>query len=158
VYVNLQDRNVLAVIDPASDTVVGEYPVSGCTGNHGMALDPERHLAFLSCEGNDVLTVFNVDTHQPAAHLPMAKGADVVQYDPGLRRIYVACSSGFISVFQVDDPEHVRKIEDFPVERKVHSLAVDVETHRVYAPEEEEQGRPVARMVIFDALVGPPAR
>jgi DNA-binding beta-propeller fold protein YncE len=158
VYVNLQDRNVLAVIDPTSDTVVGEYPVSGCTGNHGMALDPERHLAFLSCEGNDVLTVFNVDTHQPVAHLPMAKGADVVQYDPGLRRIYVACSSGFISVFQVDDPEHVRKIEDIPVERKVHSLAVDVETHRVYAPEEEDQGRPVARMVIFDALVGPPAR
>jgi hypothetical protein len=71
----------------------------------------------------------------------------------------VACSSGFISVFQLDDPEHVRKIEDFPVERKVHSLAVDVETHRVYAPEEEEeQGRPVARMVIFDALVGPSAR
>ena len=154
VYVNLQDRNVLAVIDPVSDTVVSQYPVSGCVGNHGMALDPARHLAFLSCEGNDVLTVFNLDTRQPVAHLPMAKGADVVQYDPGLRRIYVACSSGFISVFQVDDPEHVRKIEDFPVERKVHSLAVDVMTHRVYAPEEEEQGRPVARMVVFDALIG----
>ena len=154
VYVNLQDRNVLAVIDPASDTVVGQYPVSGCVGNHGMALDPERHLAFMSCEGNDVLTVFNLDTHQPVAHLPMAKGADVVQYDPGLRRIYVACSTGSISVFQADDLEHVRKIEDFPVERKVHSLAVDVKTHRVYAPEEEEQGRPVARMVVFDALIG----
>jgi len=154
VYVNLQDRNVLAVIDPAPDTVVGQYKVSGCAGNHGMALDPERHLAFLSCEGNDVLTVFNLDTHQPVAHLPMAKGADVVQYDPGLRRIYLACSSGFISVFRADDPAHVRKIEDFPVERKVHSLAVDLQTHRVYAPEQEERGRPVARMVIFDALVG----
>src|SRR6266853_110401 len=155
VYVNLQDQNILAVIDPATDQVVGRYPVGKCKGNHGMALDPERHLAFLSCERNDVLTVFNLDTHQPVAHLPMAKGADVVQYDPGLRRIYVACSSGFISVFQADDPEHVRKIEDFPVERKVHSLAVDVNTHRVYAPEEEEQGRPVARMVVFDALIGP---
>jgi len=154
VYVNLQDRNVLAVIDPASDTVVSQYPVSGCVGNHGMALDPERRLAFLSCEENDMLTVFNLDTHHAVAHLPMAKGADVIQYDPGLRRIYVACSSGFISVFQVDDSEHVRKIEDFPVERKVHSLAVDVMTHRVYAPEEEEQGRPVARMVVFDALIG----
>jgi DNA-binding beta-propeller fold protein YncE len=120
-----------------------------------MALDPERQLAFLSCEGNDVLTVFDLDTRRPVAHLPMAKGADVVEYDPGLRRIYVACSSGFISVFQADDPQHVRKSEDFPVERKVHSLAVDVKTHRVYAPEEEEQGRPVARMVVFDALIGP---
>jgi DNA-binding beta-propeller fold protein YncE len=155
VYVNLQEQNALAVIDPASDTVIGQYPVSGCVGNHGMALDPERQLAFLSCEGNDVLTVFDLDTRRLVAHLPMAKGADVVEYDPGLRRVYVACSSGFISVFQVDDPQHVRKIEDFPVERKVHSLAVDVTTHRVYAPEEEEQGRPVARMVVFDALIGP---
>lgn len=97
------------------------------------------------------------DTHQAIAHLPMAKGADVVQYDPGLRRIYVACASGFISVFQAADPEHVRKVEDFPVERKIHSLAVDVKTHRIYAPEEEEEGRPVSKMVVFDALVGAPS-
>ena len=156
VYVNLQDRNQVAVIDPTSDTVVGRYPVDGCVGNHGMALDPERHLAFLACEGNDVLAVFNVDTHRTVTRLPMAKGADVVQYDPGLRRIYVACGSGFISVFEADDPEHVRKIEDAPVEPKVHSLVVDVDTHRVYAPEEQEQGRPVAKIIVFEALIGAP--
>src|SRR5216110_2947941 len=63
VYVNLQDENVLAVIDPATDTVVGRYPVEDCQGNHGMALDPEHHRAFLACQGNDVLTVFNLDTY-----------------------------------------------------------------------------------------------
>jgi DNA-binding beta-propeller fold protein YncE len=152
VYVNLQDRDTLAVIDPATDAVVARYPISGCRGNHGMALDPEHHRAFLSCEGNNVLTVLNLDTHQAIAHLPMAKGADVVQFDPGLGRIYVACASGAISVFQEEDPDHFRKLEDFPVEPKVHSLAVDVQTHRVYAPEEQEHGRPVARMVVFDAV------
>jgi DNA-binding beta-propeller fold protein YncE len=152
VYVNLQDRDTLAVIDPATDAVVARYPVRGCRGNHGMALDPEHHRAFLSCEGNNVLTVFNLETHQAIAHLPMAKGADVVQFDPGLGRIYVACASGAISVFQEDDPDHFRKLADVPVEPKVHSLAVDVRTHRVYAPEEQEHGRPVARMVVFDAV------
>jgi YVTN family beta-propeller protein len=152
VYVNLQDKNTLAVIDPATDKVVARYPVQGCRGNHGMALDPEHRRAFLSCEGNEVLTVFNLDTHQAIAHLPMAKGADVVQFDPGLGRVYVACSSGAISVFQEDDPDHFRKLEDFPVEPKVHSLAVDVQTHRVYAPEEQTHGQPVARMVVFDAV------
>jgi DNA-binding beta-propeller fold protein YncE len=157
VYVNLQDRNVLAVIDPATDTVVARYPVSGCRGNHGMALDPEHRRAFLSCEGNDVLTVFDLETHQPIAHLPMAKGADVVQFDPGLGRIYVACASGAILVFQEEDPDHFRKLEDVPVEKKVHSLAVDVRTHRVYAPEEQEHGHPVARMLVFNAVVGGPS-
>src|SRR5207248_1744944 len=115
-YINLQDQNVLAVIDPATDAVVGRYPVQGCLGNHGMAIDPEHHRAFLACEGNDTLTVFDLDTHRAVAHLPMAKGADVVVFDAGLGRIYAACSTGAISVFQVDDPVHFRKLQDFPVE------------------------------------------
>src|SRR5262245_34414052 len=152
VYVNLQDRNILAVIDPATDTVVGRYRVDGCQGNHGMAIDAERHRAFLSCEGNDTLTVFDLDTHQAIAHLPMAKGADVVMFDPGLGRVYVACSSGAISVFQMDDPAHFRKLPDVPVEPKIHSLAVDPRTHRVYAPAQQDRGRPASRMFVFEAV------
>jgi len=154
VYVNLQDKNVLAVVDPSTDTVVGRYPVAGCQGNHGMAIDPERRRAFLSCEGNDVLAVFNLETNQVIARLPMAKGADVVQLDPGLGRIYVACGSGAISVFQIEDPDRFRKVEDIRVPKKVHSLVVDVRTHRVYAPAEEEDGRPVAKMLVFEAVPG----
>jgi hypothetical protein len=42
--------------------------------------------------------------------------ADVVQFDADLGRIYVGCSSGAISVFQEDDPDHFRKLERFPAE------------------------------------------
>src|SRR5215471_17414819 len=151
VYVNLQDQNVLAVIDPATDEVIANYPVGRCEGNHGMALDPEHHRAFLSCEGNDLMTVFNLDTHQPIAFLQMAGGPDVIKFDPGLKRIYVACSSGAISVFQMDDPDHYRKLEDFSVQHAVHTVAVDFATHRVYAPEQEADGKPVARMGVYEA-------
>jgi DNA-binding beta-propeller fold protein YncE len=153
VYVNLQDQNLFAVIDPSADKVVGRYPVGECKGNHGMALDPEHHRAFLQCEGNNMMTVFDLDAHKPIAHLPTAAGGDVVKFDPGLKRIYVACSSGAISVFQEDDANHFRKLEDFLVQKKVHSLAVDVNTHRVYTPEEQEDGSPVSRMVVYEAVV-----
>src|SRR3989441_6325499 len=112
----------------------------------------EHHRAFLSCEGNDTLTVFDLDTHSAIADLPMAKGADVVMFDPGLGRIYVACGSGAISVFQMDDPAHFRKLPDFPVEPKIHSLVVDLRTHRVYAPAEEANGRPASKMFVFEAV------
>ncbi len=151
VYVNLQDENTLAVIDPATDTVVARWPVPGCKSNHGMAIDPETHRAFLSCEDNDILSVFDLDRHLVVAHLPMAPGADVVDFDPGLRRIYVACGSGAISVFQEDDADHYRKLQDVPVPRRVHSLVVDRETHRVYAPEEQEDERPASRMAVYEA-------
>ena len=152
VYVNLQDQNILAVIDLATNEVVGRYPVGRCKGNHGMTLDPDHHRAFLSCEANELMTVFDLDKNQPIAFLPLAGGPDVIKFDPGLKRIYVACSSGAISVFQMDDPDHYRKLEDFPVQKKVHSLAVDSETHRVYAPEQETDGKAAARMVVYEAV------
>jgi DNA-binding beta-propeller fold protein YncE len=154
VYVNLQDENIFAVIDPATDEVIGRYPVGRCKGNHGMTLDLELHRAFLSCEENNLMTVFDLDKHEPIAYLLMADGPDVIKCDPGLGRIYVACYSGAISVFHEDDPQHYRKLEDFKVQHAVHSLAVDPETHRVYTPEQEENGKPVARMIVYEAVTG----
>jgi DNA-binding beta-propeller fold protein YncE len=153
VYVNLQDANLFAVIDPATDQLIAKYPVGRCEGNHGMALDSEHHRAFLSCEGNNLMTVFDLDSHKPIAYLPVASGPDVIKFDPGLGRIYVACYSGAISVFHQDDPNRYRKVEDFKVQHAVHSLAVDPETHRVYTPEQEENGRPVARLIVYEAVV-----
>ncbi len=152
VYVNLRNSNEIAEIDPATDVVLGSYPVDGCRYNHGMAVDSEHHRAFLLCNGTKTLTVFALDTHKAIAHLPVPPGADVVKFDPGLGRIYAACSSGVIAVFQAQDADHYRKLEDFPVQKMVHSLAVDTGTHRVYAPEQQENGQPVARMVIYEAI------
>jgi len=39
-----------------------------------MTLDPEHHRAFLACEGNELMTVFDLDKHEPIAFLPMASG------------------------------------------------------------------------------------
>jgi DNA-binding beta-propeller fold protein YncE len=152
VYVNLQDRDLFAVIDPATDTVVGRYPVGKCKGNHGMALDPEHHRAFLACEGNELMTVFDLDKNVPIAFLSLAGGPDVIKFDPGLRRIYVACYSGAISVFHEDDADHYRKLEDFRVQHAVHTVAVDLKTHKLYTPEQEEDGKPLARMVVYEAI------
>jgi hypothetical protein len=58
-----------------------------------------------------------------------------------------------VFVFQMEDADHYRKLEDFPVQKKVHSMAVDTGPHRVYAPEQEADGKAVARMVVYEADV-----
>lgn len=152
IYLNLQDKNIFVVIDPKNDSIIGKYPVGNCKGNHGMALDVPNRLAFLACEGNDMLTVLNLVTFKPVAYLKIVSGCDVVKYDPGLKRIYVACYDGAISVIQEIDATHFTKLEDFPVQKKVHSLAVDIKTHKVYAPEQEENGKEVSRMIIYEVV------
>jgi DNA-binding beta-propeller fold protein YncE len=154
VYVNLRSTNQIAEIDPSTDAVMNRYPVQGCEFNHGMAVDSERHRAFLLCGKSRTMTVFALDKHDAIAHLPLPSGADVVKFDPGLRRIYAACSSGVIAVYQEDDAQHFRKLEDFPVQKMVHSFAVDPSSHRVYAPEQQERGHPVARLIVYEPITG----
>lgn len=153
IYLNLQDQNLLAVINPVNDTIENKFPIDKCKGNHGLALDPKLGLAFLGCDGNDLLSIFDLNTHKSVTNFPIPSGVDVVAYDPGLKRVYAACYSGAISVLQVDDGFHFHKIDDFKVPPKTHSLAVNFENHKIFVPEQEVDGKPTSTLVIFDAII-----
>ena len=118
-----------------------------------VSIDLEHQLAFLGCEGNDLLSVFDLKEHKAISEIALPSGVDVIAYDSGLKRVYAACYSGAISVIQVDDSTHFRKLEDFKVQAKVHSLAVNFESHKIYVPEQEEDGKPVSKLIIYDAVV-----
>jgi YVTN family beta-propeller protein len=149
VYVNLQDVDRFAVIDPQDDHVVAQYPVAGCRGNHGMALAPEQRRAFLVCEENNLLAVFDLEKHEVIQTLPLPGGGDVVKADPGRGRVFVACYSGAITAFQAEGSGQYKKIADAPAEKRVHSLAVDPETGYLYVPEEQEKGAPASRLIVY---------
>ncbi|PYT93086.1 MAG: hypothetical protein DMG36_11615 [Acidobacteria bacterium] len=73
---------------------------------------------------------------------PKGKRFDYVTTDP---------DDHFIVVAQMDDQNHFRKLADMPAQKKVHSLAIDLETHRVYTPLQEEDGAPASRLVVYEA-------
>ncbi len=152
VYVNLQDIDMLAVIDARTDTVDAAVPLPGCRGNHGMALDVAKRRAFVACEGNNVLVVVDLDRRQVIARLNIGRGSDFVDFDAVLGRIYVPCSDGTMAIIQQDDADRYRLLDPFAVSPGVHTVAVDPRTHRVYVAEQLAAGRPVARLVVYEAV------
>ncbi len=149
VYVNLQDTERFAVIDPQDDRVIAQYPVAGCRGNHGMALVPQQRRAFLVCEGNNLLAIFDLEKHAVVQILPLPEGGDVVKADPGRGRVFVACYSGAIVAIQALSSGQYKKVVDALVEKRVHSLAIDPETGYLYVPEEQEKGAPTSRLIVY---------
>jgi YVTN family beta-propeller protein len=152
IYLNLPDKNKLAVIDPVKDTLIAQYNVSendyDCSHNNSIELDIKNRRILLGCE-NGTITFLNFGTYKEHTSLGTAGGIDAIKYDPGIKRIYVACSSGAISVIDAFLPI---QLEDFPAPKKTHSLAVDINTHRVYVPVEEENGKAVSKIFIYDAV------
>ncbi len=71
---------------------------------------------------------------------------DVLDFDVGLRRLYVAAESGIVTVVAEQGRTLTKLGQDF-LATEAHSVAVDSRTHRVYFPLEDVDGRPVLRIM-----------
>src|SRR5207253_499760 len=48
-FVNVEDRNEIAVIDLPSRSTVAHWPLAGCEGPTGLAYDPDDRLLIAAC-------------------------------------------------------------------------------------------------------------
>jgi DNA-binding beta-propeller fold protein YncE len=102
-------------------------------------------LAFVTGEGNATLQVVDLRTMGVLAAHRVGDDPDVLAWDPGWRRLYVASESGVLSSFAADGAE-LRLLGELRLSH-AHSVAVDPRTHRVYLPLEDLGGRPVLRIL-----------
>ena len=147
IYVTVDGKEELAEIDPNTDQVVGRYPLTGCKGSHGLLIDSEQRLAFAACEDNSKLVVFDLQTKKATTTLSVGADPDVLAFDDGLQRLYVSSESGVISIFGEHD-RSLQKVAEGFFAPNAHSVAVDSNTHRVYFPLQNLNGKPVLRIAI----------
>jgi len=99
------------------------------------------------------MTVSISITHQPIAFLPMASGPDVNQVRSRLKRIYVACSSGAISVFQMDDPRSLfASWKTFRFKRRCTAWQSTLKLTVSMRRSRKQTAKRSARMVIYEAI------
>ena len=146
VYACVQTRNDFVEINPATNKIQARYPLPGSEHPHGFYIDDEHGKAYIACEGNNKLLVFNMKTHAVAAVFPLGDGPDVLAFDRGLQLLYVACESGVVSVFKYVD-DQLRKIGDTDVGPNSHSVSVDQKTHKIYFPLKNVNGTPLLRIM-----------
>ena len=148
IVVAVQTKNELAAIDPASERIIARY-VMACDHPHGFLIDEPNRLAFVTCEGDARLLVVDLRTMQTTATLRTADDPDVLALDPVLRRLYVGCESGAVSVFEerfTDGRGTLAPLGEYRAPH-AHSVSVDPATHRVYVPLEDVNGKPTLRIL-----------
>jgi len=131
--VAVQTRNLLAVIDPATATITRRVDLPGCDHDHGLAIDDTDRLAFVACDGNAALLTLDLTTWQILDHHPVGQDPDVLAYDPGAHRLYIAAESGWLTVLDVHD-RRATVTGSGHLADGAHVVAVDPTTHRSYFP------------------------
>jgi YVTN family beta-propeller protein len=129
-YVNVEDRNEVAVLDTRSRKVVTRFPLAGCDGPTGIAYDPSSREILSACGENAVAIVSTPDGRQ-VAKLPIGKGADGAAFDPQRKVALVpAGRDGNITVIKLGRaPEVLGQIQTAASAR---TIAIDEVTGRAY--------------------------
>jgi YVTN family beta-propeller protein len=131
-YVNVEDKNEIAVLDTRARKLVRRFPLEGCDGPTGIAVDAGDNEIVSACGGNAVAIVSAPDGRQ-IARLPIGKGADGAAYDPVHRLALIpAGRDGNLTVLRLGSRPAV--VQTVPTAVSARTIAIDSSTGRAYLP------------------------
>jgi DNA-binding beta-propeller fold protein YncE len=146
IYVAVQTRNQMVAIDPKTDTIVARYDLKGGKHPHGFYICEEANRAFISCQDDNKLIVFNLGSHVEENVFNVGQDPDVLAFDKQLKLLYVACEGGAVSIFKWQG-DKLTKLGDDEVGPNSHTVAVDSQTHKCYFALKSINGKPVLRIM-----------
>jgi DNA-binding beta-propeller fold protein YncE len=134
VFVNIEDKALLARIDVASNGVSATWSLAPCVEPTGLALDSARHRLFSACH-NQRLIVTDSNSGARVAELPIGSHVDAAAFDPSTSLLFTSNGdSADVTIIsaQTADSYHVRGSLD--TARGAKTMALDAATHRIYVP------------------------
>jgi len=103
--VNLEETHSIAVIDSAAKKLKATWPMEGCEGPSGLALDRKTHTLFASCDGK--LMVVDSKTGKVRQSVPIGDDCDGAFFDPGTGNVFASAGAGKLSIIHADRPANI---------------------------------------------------
>ena len=158
VYVNLVDKNEVAVVDIKGRKVLARWPVAPGGSPVGLSIDTQKHRLFVGCRNPQKLIVMSTDDGKVLADLPIGAGVDATRFDG--QHAFASCRDGKLNVAGETASGKFEIVQTVTTPLGARTMDVDLETHKIYlaTAEFEEQkpgatGRPVAKPGSFMIVV-----
>jgi DNA-binding beta-propeller fold protein YncE len=133
---NLEDKSELAEIDTKTLKVLSRWPLTGCEGPSGLAIDVEHGRTFSGCH-NKVMAIVDTSDGKVLATPPIGAGVDGDGFDPGTGYAFASNGEGTLTIVKERSPGKFEVVENVTTERGARTMAVDPTTHLVYSPAAE---------------------
>jgi len=118
-FVDIEDKDCIAVVDARSLAVTARYDISGKGGGPGgLALDAKNHILFASCHNPATMVVLDADDGRILATLPIGRGTDGALFNPNTMEAFSSNGAdGTLTVIKENGPQ------DFAVEQNVKTMS-----------------------------------
>lgn len=135
-YINLVDKNQVAVVDTHTMKVVNKWPTAPGGTPVGMAMDTARRRLFIGCRRPQKLIVMDPDTGKVLADFPIGAGVDATKFADD---IYASCGDGTLTVARETAPGKFAVVQTLQTRAGARTMGVDPTTRTAYLPTAEMQ-------------------
>jgi len=125
-YINIEDKNSLAVVDSKANKVSAEWTLPGCDQPSGLDMDKDQGHLFAAC-GNKLMAIVDAKTGKMIAAIPTGEGSDGLAYDPKAKVAVTSNGEGNMSFVAKRDGKYAL-VENVPTKKGARTIAFDAAT------------------------------
>ncbi len=158
-FVNVEDKGEIAVIDTKTHAVTARWAMAGCEDPSGLVLDEQAGVLVSVCANGHAMIV-STATGAIVKDVAIGKGPDAVMYDAKRKLAFVPCGQDAeLDVIDMSNPKTASVVARVATQRGARTGALDTKTGKIYlpaakyGPPAKEGGRPVMIPGSFEMLV-----
>jgi DNA-binding beta-propeller fold protein YncE len=143
VYVNVEDKGAIAVVDTLTHAVLARWPLAGCEGPTGLAFDAKNHLLLSACDGR--MAVTDSRSGKAVTSFPIADRVDGNGFDPATGLAFASSGTGVLTIAHEDAPNKFTVVQTAKTQPSGRTMWLDSMSHKVYVPVAETTAGPNGR-------------
>jgi DNA-binding beta-propeller fold protein YncE len=160
VFIAIEDRDEVAVVDTTKQAVVGRYGLGGRGGTPaGLALDAAHGVLFVGCRKPQVAVMLSADDGRILGTVPIGAGVDSASFNPATGEAFTSQRDGTLSVIREVSPTRFELEQTVATRPGARTSTLDTRTGRILlitaerAPATAERTRPGLVPGSFSILV-----
>ncbi|MGB7264076.1 MAG: hypothetical protein WBC92_01090 [Terracidiphilus sp.] len=133
IYVDIEDKAAIAVIDANTMKMVGRYDVSSKGGGcAGLALDAKNGILFAACREKSNMIILSAADGHIITDLPTGVGCDGVTFNPETMEAFSSQGDGTITVVKEASPTSFAVEQTVFTPARAKTITLDTKTGNLY--------------------------
>jgi DNA-binding beta-propeller fold protein YncE len=133
VYIDVEDKDNVAVVDAHTLQVTAHYDLAGKGGGPGaLVLDAQDHLLLSYCHDPAVAVALDADTGHILGTLPIGKGVDAAEFNPATGEAFSSQGDGTLTVIKVTSPTQFAVEQTVATKTGARTSALDAKTGNIF--------------------------
>lgn len=133
IYVDIEDKSAIAVIDAATMKMTGKYDLSSKGGGcAGLALDAKNNILFAACRDKNNMVILSATDGHIITDLPTGVGCDGATFNPETMEAFSSQGDGTLTIIKEESPTSFSVEQTVPTPARAKTLTLDSKTGQIY--------------------------